>query len=71
MDGVPNGFLRAMGPKMAQALAMLATAYWELGHYPHQLKRARAITLRKPGKPKYSGPGAWRPIALLSAIGKL
>ena len=27
--------------------------------------------LRKPQKPDYTDPGAWRPIALLSTIGKL
>jgi hypothetical protein len=27
--------------------------------------------LRKPSKPDYSDPGAWRPIALLSTLGKV
>ena len=60
-----------MGPKMAKTLAVLATACWKLGHYPYQLRRARTITLQKPGKPRYSDPGAWRPIALLNTIGKV
>ena len=60
-----------MGPQMAKAIASLATACWKLGHYPQQFKEARTITLRKPEKPKYSDPGAWRPIALLSTIGKV
>jgi hypothetical protein len=71
LDGIPNGFLKAMGPKMADAIALLATACWELGHYPQQFKNARTVALRKPGKPSYSDPGAWRPIALLSTIGKV
>src|SRR3979490_1348971 len=52
-------------------MAGLATACWALGHYPQRFKEARPITLRKPQKPKYSDPGAWRPIALLSTIGKV
>ena len=71
IDGIPNGFLRAMGPQMARAIASLAIACWKLGHYPQQFKEARTITLRKPEKPKYLDPGAWRPIALLSTIGKV
>ena len=60
-----------MGTEMAEAIARIASACWELGHYPQQFKEARTITLRKPEKPKYSDPGAWRPIALLSTIGKV
>ena len=29
------------------------------------------MVLRKPSKPDYSEPGAWRPIALLSILGKV
>src|SRR3979490_1943338 len=71
IDGIPNGILQAMGTKMAEAVARLALACWELGHYPQQFKEACTITLRKPEKPKYSDLGAWRPIALLSTIGKV
>jgi hypothetical protein len=70
-DRIPNGFLRAMGPKLAEAVAQLANACWALGHFPARFKEARTVVLRKPGKPSYSDPGAWRPIALLNTIGKL
>jgi hypothetical protein len=58
IDSIPNGFLQAMGAKMVEAIARLASACWELGHYPQQFKEARTITLRKPEKPKYSDLGA-------------
>ena len=32
---------------------------------------ACTIVLRKPSKPDYSDLGAWRPIALLSTLGKI
>jgi hypothetical protein len=70
-DRIPNGFLRAMGPKLAEAVAQLANACWALGHFPARFKEARTVVLRKPGKASYSDPGAWRPIALLNTIGKL
>ena len=71
IDGIPNGLLQAIGTKMAEAIARLATACWKLGHYPQKFKETRTITLRKPEKPKYSDLGAWRPVALLSTIGKV
>jgi hypothetical protein len=68
---IPNSFLRAIGPKLAEAVAQLANACWALGHFPARFKEARTVVLRKPGKPSYSDPGAWRPIVLLNTIGKL
>ena len=60
-----------MGPPLYQAIAELTTACWQLGTYPKQFKSARTVTLRKPDKAPYNEPGAWRPIALLSTIGKI
>src|SRR3982075_990106 len=70
-DGIPNGLLKAMGPKLAQVITNLTTACWRLEYYPRKFKEACTIVLQKPGKPSYSDPGAWRPIALLSTIGKV
>ena len=53
IDGIPNGFLQAMGTRIVEAIARLALACWELGHYPQQFKEARTITLRKLEKPRY------------------
>ena len=39
-DHIPNGFLRAMGPKLAEAVAQLANACWALGHFPARFKEA-------------------------------
>jgi hypothetical protein len=58
IDGITNRFLQAMGSKLAEAVAMLATACWKIGYYPCLFKRVYTITLRKPGKPTYSNPGA-------------
>ena len=58
INGIANGFLQAIGPKLAEAVAILATVCWKLGHYPYSLKRACTITLQKPGKLQYSNLGA-------------
>ena len=59
-DRIPNGFLRAMGPKLAEAVAQLTNACWALGHFPARFKEARTVVLYKLGKPSYSdlGPGS-------------
>ena len=60
-----------MGPKLAEAVAQLANACWALRHFLARFKKVQIVILRKLGKPLYSNPGAWRPIALLNTIGKL
>jgi hypothetical protein len=42
-----------------------------LGYYPRQWRSPKIIVLRKPGKPDYLVPGAYRLISLLNMLGKL
>lgn len=46
------------------------TASVSLGYHPKQWRSANTVVLRKPGKPNYSAPGAYRPISLLNTLGK-
>ena len=71
LDEIPNRFLRAMGEPLIKALQALITAVIKYSYYPARFRTARTIVLRKPSKPDYSEPGAWRPIALLSTLGKI
>jgi len=41
------------------------------GHYPARWKHFSTIVLRKPGKPDYTIPKAYRPIALEETLGKV
>jgi ribonuclease HI len=41
-----------------------------LGHYPRAFKEAEVVMIPKPGRRDLSTPRAWRPISLLSCIGK-
>ncbi len=70
-DAIPNRFLKAMGSPLIEVLTNLINACLKLSYFPKQFRHARTIVLRKPGKPNYSDPGAWRPIALLNTLGKI
>ena len=70
-DKLPNGFLRALGPRFCQALAILTSTCWKLEYFPERFKSAKTVCLRKPGKRTYNQAKAWRPIALLNTTGKL
>jgi hypothetical protein len=71
-DLLPTGFLKACGRPLAKLLAAIATASLRLGHVPAQFKAAKVVVLRKPGKTleQQQTAGAYRPISLLSAMGK-
>jgi hypothetical protein len=42
----------------------------QLSHLPNSWRRARVVPLRKPWKPDYTIPNAFRPISLLATISK-
>ena len=71
MDEIPNRFLKAMGEPLVKAVQSLITAVFKLSYFPLCFQSTRTIVLCKPQKPDYSNPGVWRPIALLSTIGKV
>jgi hypothetical protein len=56
---------------LVQAMQSLITAVNKVSYYLQRFWTARTIMLWKPQKLDYTDPGAWRPIALLSTIGKL
>ena len=70
-DKLPNGFLRALGSRFCQALAILTSTCWKLEYFPERFKSAKTVCLRKSGKGTYNQAKAWRPIALLNTTGKL
>ena len=72
-DLLPTGFLKMYGKPLHQVLAKIATASFRLGHFPQQFRSALVVVLRKAGKPEEvtRTPGGWRPISLLSTIGKV
>ena len=53
-----------LDPKFVQCLPHPA-------YFPKAWRRAKVIALRKPGKDAYDTPRAYRPISLLSSVGKI
>lgn len=71
ISGVPNRFLKLMGQPLVKALRVITQGCLDWEHHPSVFKLARTIALKKPGKPDYQIPKAWRPIALLEVVSKV
>ena len=72
-DLLPAGFLKACGTPLHEALAKLADASFRHEHFPRCFRAARTAVIPKPGKTneQRATAGAWRPVALLSIVGKV
>ena len=70
-DGIPNVVLKECAETLANHLYYIFRAIFELTIYPDEWRESITIVLRKPGKPTYEDPKAYRPIALLNTLGKL
>ena len=70
-DGIPNVVLKKSMDVIADHLYYIFRAIFELEVYPDEWRESITVVLRKPGKPSYEEPKAYRPIALLNTMGKL
>jgi hypothetical protein len=70
-DGIPNEALKLARDTLVPYLAILFRACMELGYYPDAFKSALTVIIPKPDKESYEEAKSWRPIALLSSIGKI
>lgn len=72
-DGFPIGFLRACGYPLAAILADIYDACIRLGVWPPAFKATVVTVMPKPGKTAAQKrlAGGWRPISLLSCLGKV
>ena len=70
VNGIPNRFLRVIFEDLADEIKYLFQGCFDLGYHPRKFKEANTIILKKPKKPDYSEPKAYRPIALLDTLGK-
>lgn len=69
-DSIPNRVVHTIANKRPELLTRLFSACYHLGVHPSAFKRATTVIIRKPRKPDYSNPKAYRPIALLNTLGK-
>ena len=70
LDGIRYGVLKQANDKVYEALAKICNGCMATGYYPKLWKKAEGIMIPKPGKDGKM-PGNYRPISLLSCMGKL
>lgn len=69
-DGIPFLAWQKLWPAVKEQIVELYRASVRLRHLPEPWRIARIIPLRKPGKPDYTKPKAYRPISLLQTLSK-
>ena len=70
-DEIPNHVLKRYCNTIKNHLLALAKGSLDTGHFPTRFKATTTLVLRKPNKPDYTKPKAYRPIALECTIGKV
>lgn len=69
-DNVPNILLKKLPDKAIKLLVILFNSCINLNYFPTAFKNAKVVAINKPNKPKHN-PSSYRPISLLSNLGKL
>lgn len=70
-DGMPVIVWRQTWPVVKHRILALFQQSLAEGALPTQWRHAKIVPLKKPGKEDYTTAKAWRPISLLSTLGKL
>jgi hypothetical protein len=70
-DGLPAGVWRQVWPAVGESVRRLFQTSLDTGTLPQQWRTATTIPLKKPNKDDYTQSKAWRPVSLLSTLGKL
>lgn len=70
-DGVPNELIKLAESHLTPVLQKVFTNCLKRGYFPKTWRTATTAILRKSDKDDYSEAGAYRPIALLSCLGKV
>jgi hypothetical protein len=72
-DEIGNPFLLICADQLVPYLALLITACLQQSYFPDEFKTGKTVATPKSMKPgySYSDPEMWRPICLLSSLGKL
>ena len=70
-DGIPNIVLTKCADILVDRLYYIYNAMLTKGLFYEPWKKFNTIVLRKPGKPKYNVPKAYRPIALINTLVKV
>ena len=69
-DSITVKLLQAAWPFIGILVQRLFQGCLALGHHPKVFKEAEVVMIPKPGKRDLTSPRSWRPISLLSCLGK-
>jgi len=70
-DEITNHVLKNTIDIILLHLHALTQASINIGHFPKPFQTMTTVVLRKPSKPHYTKPTAYRPIALKTSVGKV
>lgn len=70
MDEITFRVWKELWPVLGGVIVKLYQASLDLKYVPQRWRTAKIVVLRKPNKPDYSRPKAYRPISLLQTISK-
>ena len=70
-DGIPNEVWTECLDPLINPITALFNGVMQVGYYPKAWRESTTVVLRKPGRPAYDAPKAYRPIALLNTLRKL
>jgi endonuclease/exonuclease/phosphatase family metal-dependent hydrolase len=70
-DGLPAVVWKQLWPVVKERVLILFQSSLDSGELPSQWRNAKIIPLKKPGRGDYTMAKSWRPISLLSTLGKL
>lgn len=70
-NGIPTAAIQHLRPILTPILHPLFNALLRLQYHPTEWRSSTTVVLRKPGKPDYSLPKAYRPIALQDTLSKI
>ena len=70
-DEIPNIVLQRCADLILDHLLFIYRAILQLGKYYDLWRESTSMVLRKPGKPSYDVPKAYRPVVLLSTLAKV
>jgi hypothetical protein len=69
-DEIPTSILKTAWPLIKDKVRLLFQGCLRIGHHPACFRQAILAIIQKPNKADRSSPRAYRPIALLSVLGK-
>ena len=69
-DGLPAMVWKQIWPVVKERVLLLFQTSLDEGELPAQWRNAKIIPLKKPDKGDYTVAKSWRPISLLSTLGK-